>query len=237
VSGLFIGILLVVFVVIFLYAGVPLIFNKLMKFVLMQKAIKSKSLVLTFDDGPGNRLTPLILDLLGQYKAKATFFLLGRNISGREDIVRRISNEGHEICSHGYEHLNYLRASPFRTVRDIKKGWEKINSVLSEKNGEYAFRPPYGRLNLVSLLYLLMNKVPIYYWTVVSGDTRPCDKRDSQVASKLLTEAGGAVVLAHDFDRSDNKIDSMVLECVESLLITAKKESFKLMTVSELLEN
>lgn len=233
---LYIIVVSVVFGAVYLYAGIPFIFNRLMRLVLRQKTVKSKALVLTFDDGPGFRLTPLILDMLNTFNVKATFFLLGRNILGREDIIRRIAAEGHEICSHGHEHLNYLRVSPSRSIRDIRNGWQEIDSVLSVKKGKYAFRPPYGKLNLISLLYLLVNGIPIYYWTVVIGDTWASNKRDSQTASRILIERGGAVVLAHDFDRSDDTVDGMVLESIESLLITAQKESFRVMTISEVLK-
>jgi peptidoglycan/xylan/chitin deacetylase (PgdA/CDA1 family) len=83
--------------------------------------------VLTFDDGPGSRLTPAVLDILSDYDAKATFFLLGGNIVGRESIVKRIYDEGHEICSHGYDHINHWKALPGRTLADIEKGWQAIN--------------------------------------------------------------------------------------------------------------
>lgn len=61
---------------------------------------------MTFDDGPGSSLTPSILSILAESKAKATFFPLGRNIAGREAIVGQIAQQGHDICSHGYDHLH-----------------------------------------------------------------------------------------------------------------------------------
>jgi len=98
--------------------------------LLKRKAKKLNSLVLTFDDGPGSRLTPAILDILAEHKVKATFFVLGRSIVGREEIVRQIADQGHEICSHGYEHLHYWKVSQLRTTKDIKQGSSAINSVL-----------------------------------------------------------------------------------------------------------
>lgn len=234
---LYIIVVSVFFGAVFLYAGIPFIFNRLMKLVLKQKTVKSKALILTFDDGPGFRLTPLVLDMLNTFNVKATFFLLGRNIPGREDIIRRIAAEGHEICSHGYEHLNYLRVSPFRAVKDIKQGWETIDTVLGIKRSKYPFRPPHGKLNIICLFYLWMRRVPIVYWTIDVGDTWSPDKRDGQRMLLRVKKTGGAVTLAHDFDRSDNTVDDMVLESIESLLITAQKESFRVMTISEVLKS
>ena len=203
--------------------------------MLKYKAARSKALVLTFDDGPGNRLTPAILNILAESNAKATFFLLGRNIIGREAIVGQIAAAGHEICSHGYDHLHQWKVSPIRALRDIKHGWQAIDAVLGNKRGKYPFRPPYGKLNLLCLLYLLAKGVPICYWSVVSGDTLTSDKRDSQRAAISARKAGGAVILAHDFDRSEDTIDSMVLKSVRSVLAMAKETGMRLLTVSELL--
>ena len=221
--------------IVFLYAGVPLIHSRTARFAIARKAIKSKAIVLTFDDGPGTKLTPLILNILAEYNVKATFFLLGRNISGREEIVRQIAAAGHEICSHGYDHLNYLRVLPFRALTDIKRGWQSIDSALGSNKGVYPFRPPFGKLNLICLLYLWIHRVPILYWTLDSGDTCSANRPDVESINARLRGSGGAVVLLHDFDRSDSGVDSAVLELVRTALITAQQTGLRVRTVSEAL--
>lgn len=91
--------------------------------LLRRKSKKLNSLVLTFDDGPGNRLTPAILELLAESKARATFFLLGRNIAGRKGIVRQMDEQRREICSYGCDHLHYWKVTPLRALADIKSCW------------------------------------------------------------------------------------------------------------------
>mgnify|MGYP001134074292 CR=1 FL=1 len=226
---------MVVFSAVFLYVGVPLIHSRVARLLLKRKAVKSNALVLTLDDGPGDRLTPAILGILNEYNTKATFFLLGRNIVGREAIVRQISAAGHEICSHGYDHLNYWKVSPFRAISDIKRGWETIDKALGKQRRVYPFRPPSGKLNLFCLLYLWFHRIPILYWTLLSGDTWPVGKRDSQRAALLARKTGGAVVLAHDFDRTGNDIDKMVLDSISLCLVTAQETGMKVMVLSELL--
>ena len=221
---------------VFAYAGVPLTYGKYERWLLARKAKKCRVLVLTFDDGPGSRLTPAILNILAEYNAKATFFLLGGNIAGREEIVRQIAEQGHEICSHGYDHLHYWKVSPVRAIRDIKRGWQAIDSALVLKKQKYPFRPPYGKLNIVSLLYLLFCRMPIVYWSVDLGDTW-FETIDPARIAHLAKEAGGAVILAHDFDRSDDSVDLIVLESVRSVLAMAKAESMRVLTVSELLDD
>ena len=191
---------------------------------------------MTFDDGPGSRLTPDILKMLADHNVKATFFLLGRNISGREKIIRQIATEGHQICSHGYDHINYWYVCPFRALADIRRGWHAIDTALGLNHCRYPFRPPYGKLNIVCLLYLMIKKVPIVYWSIVSGDTWPANKIDSQRVAMLAIQAGGGVILIHDFDRSDDSLDGAVIEIIHSVLIAVRKAKMQTKTVSELLE-
>lgn len=217
--------------------GVPLIHGRLARLMLKRKAVKSKAIVLTFDDGPGNRLTPAIMDLLDENNAKATFFPLGRNIAGREAIVRQIAEQGHEICSHGYDHLHYWKVSPFRAVADIRRGWETIDAALGTRQNVYPFRPPYGILNLVCLLYLWFRGAPIIYWTLDSGDTWPSDRRDSQRIALLAKKAGGAVTLTHDFERSDKNAETLVVDLTRSALSMAEEAGMQVLPVSQLLGN
>lgn len=220
---------------VFAYAGVPLAYGKYQRWLLSRKARKYGVLVLTFDDGPGSRLTPVILKILAEYNAKATFFLLGRNIAGREGIARQIAEQGHEICSHGYDHLHYWKVSPVRAIRDIKRGWQAIDSALGPKKQKYPFRPPYGKLNFFCLLYLCIRRVPVVYWTLDLGDTW-LETIAPQRIALLAEKAGGAVVLAHDFDRSDDSVDGLILESTRSVLAMAQEEDMRILTVSELLD-
>jgi len=220
---------------IFLYVGVPWIYGQLARRLLGRRAKEHEALVLTFDDGPGSSFTPAILNILAEDKAKATFFLLGRNIAGREAIVRQIAEQGHDICSHGYDHLNSLKVSPFRVLSDIKRGWAAIDAALGTMRKKYPFRPPNGKLNIICLLYLLVRQVPIVYWSIDSGDTWR-EKPDSRRVALLAEKAGGAVSLAHDFDRSNENTSQFVVESVRAALAMAAEKGMRVLTVSELLD-
>jgi peptidoglycan/xylan/chitin deacetylase (PgdA/CDA1 family) len=214
--------------------GVPLIHRNYLRRILKNKAVRSNAMILTFDDGPSDRLTRNLTDLLDANNARATFFPLGRNITGREKIVRQVREQGHEICSHGYDHLHYWKVSPMRALKDIKRGWDAIDAALGLKRNKYPFRPPYGKLNIVCLLYLMIQRVPIIYWTQDSGDTcQSCLKNQS--IQLLKTNAGGAVTLIHDFNRAEEKTEQLVLESVRLALVEAKEKQMRVMTVSELL--
>jgi peptidoglycan-N-acetylglucosamine deacetylase len=219
----------------FLYVGVPWIYGRWARITLERKARGRRALVLTYDDGPSSSLTPAILKMLAESRAKATFFLLGRNIVGREAIVRQIVEQGHEVGSHGYDHPHYWKVSPFRALSDIKRGWEAIDAALGTTRRRYPFRPPHGKLNLICLLYLLARRVPIVYWSIVSRDTWPIKPEATRVAL-LAEKAGGAVSLAHDFDPLDETSSRFVLESARSGLAMAKRKGMPVLTVSELLD-
>ncbi|MHC4749387.1 MAG: polysaccharide deacetylase family protein [Planctomycetota bacterium] len=220
--------------VVFVYFGIPWIYAKWLRLLLKLKTSKSNTLVLTYDDGPGNRLTPAILSILAENNATATFFILSKNIAGREEIVRQIAKQGHEICSHGHDHLHYWKVSPIRAIQDIKSGWRRIDAALGTSRTKYTFRPPYGKLNIFCLLYLWIRRVPIVYWTVDMGDTLTLNPDPHRVAL-LAKKTGGAVALSHDFDRSHDGMDKLVLESTRSALDMAKETGMRILTVSQLL--
>ena len=229
---LFAAVASLIILVAFGYIGLPLAYEWCARRRLDHKAKSLRALVLTFDDGPGSHLTPAVLETLAERGTKATFFLLGRNVAGREEIVRRIAREGHEIGSHGYDHLHHWKVSPVRAIKDIKRGWRAIDAALGESGRTYLFRPPYGKLNLITLAYLVIRRVPIAYWSADSRDTWLTPPNADHV--KGLVEKGGAVILMHDFDRTDARVGHRVIELPRTALTTAERMSMKTLTYSQL---
>ena len=226
--------LYIVISAIIVYWVVPWLYGRCLRLLLERNAVKENTLVLTFDDGPGSKLTPQILQILNKHNVKATFFLLGRNIHGRGDIIKQIKLQGHQIASHSYDHLHHWKVSPFKAIKDIKKGWEAIDNALGTERGKYPFRPPCGKLNIISLFYLLVKKTPICYWTIVSGDTWAEDKRNTKHSASVLRTKNGGVILAHDFDRSNDATDAFVIESLKNTIAIAKENNMNITTFSEL---
>ena len=108
-----------------------------------QKAEKSV-LALTFDDGP-SEWTPLILDLLAEYHARATFFVLGAGIAGRERTLKRALGEGHELGLHGWSHRSLTRLSD----AEIREEMLETQKAIEHTTGVAArvWRPPYFKVN------------------------------------------------------------------------------------------
>lgn len=90
-----------------------------------------REIFLTFDDGPTDSVTPLVLDVLHREGVHATFFLIGRQVAGREQIVRRIAAEGHAIGIHSYSHVyEEIYASPAALMRDIEHCIDAVRTAL-----------------------------------------------------------------------------------------------------------
>lgn len=87
-------------------------------------------MILTFDDGP-SEWTPQILDLLAAHSTRATFFLIGANIAGREHTVRRIADEGHELGNHTFTHPRMTDLSD----QDARRELERTQDAIYEAAG------------------------------------------------------------------------------------------------------
>lgn len=107
---------------------------------------KEKKVFLTFDDGPSN-VTESILKLLDEREIKATFFLIGEQITEeKEELVRRMSEEGHEIGIHTYTHeRDQIYASAQAYIDDVVKTADRIEKVTGKKPVYYRF--PWGSVN------------------------------------------------------------------------------------------
>jgi len=195
---------------------------------------RRRCIAITFDDGPGRQLTPAVIARLEQATVPATFFLLGVNVGGNEDIVHQLMRAGHELGSHGHAHVHHMWSWPWVGVRDTGAGFAGLQKVTGRAARGGPFRPPYGKLNLLSLLYCWWRRTPIVGWTHDGYDTRTgADKSPAELAAELRA-SGGGVVLLHDFDRGLADAGAGVLLKLESLL-SLRHEGFHFVRVRELL--
>jgi peptidoglycan/xylan/chitin deacetylase (PgdA/CDA1 family) len=187
--------------------------------------------VLTYDDGPGRRVTPKVLDALGERRARATFFPLGSRAARAPEVLDRAAADGHELGCHGYAHVNALEATRGEAERDIELGYRALAAWVESRA---LFRPPYGKLSAGSWLALRRRGAPLGMWTVDSGDAlREPPRIESVVAA--LERAGGGVVLMHDFDRDppEPAREGFVLDLTAVLLELADERGWRVSTLSD----
>ncbi len=159
-----------------------------------------KNIYLTFDDGPHPEITPLVLDELDKFGAKATFFCIGKNVAENPSIYEDIIKRCHSIGNHTYQHLNGWKTEAKEYVNDILKAKEYINSDL--------FRPPYGRSTRKQHYELLHLNEPFHVimWSVLSGDF---DERISakECCDNVIRNAGnGSIVVFHDSEKAKERM-------------------------------
>ena len=161
-----------------------------------------KVIYLTFDDGPSDRVTPRILDVLKEENVKATFFIIGKNAELREHIIRRELDEGHTVAVHSYSHdYKKIYASPEALVNDI----DKCNSVICEVAGKpsVVYRFPGGSYGLSSTLVNAVLEHGMRYvdWNASTRDaefTNPTPQQLYKAAISTPANRENIVLLAHD---------------------------------------
>ena len=165
-------------------------------------------IALTFDDGPNDPHTLRLLDVLAQHKAKATFFLVGKYVRQRPDIVRAIAASGHEIGNHTYSHPNLIFLPHWRVRQELEDCNKALADELDRK--PVLFRPPFGGRRPAVLsaarnlgLKPVMWSVTGYDWNATSADVilgKVAPRLKSRRAEIVLLHDGGH--LAFGADRS-----------------------------------
>lgn len=156
--------------------------------------------VLTFDDGPDSSAegTPAILDALDSAAAKATFFLVGEQISAAPDLVSEILHRGHEVGVHGQRHFRHDRVPAEESVADIEAGFEALEAATGSTPRFY--RPPYGKLSAPAAEACRRLGLEVAYWSTWGLDWEPLPgERIARRVNRDLDD--GAIVLLHDSAR------------------------------------
>lgn len=209
--------------------GLPYLLRRVAEWRLARRCVAGRALVLSFDDGPSPKLTPRLLDLLDEFAAPATFFPLGRQARAHPDVLAEVVRRGHEVGCHSEQHGHSLRTGPLRAARDALDGLRTLEPWLGKRR---LFRPPFGKIDLVTWLLLHRRGIRIGWWTLESGDTLGADDPSAIVRSVL--RRGGAVVLLHDFDGRPERSD-YVAAVTAGLLAAAREHGLRVVPLGSLL--
>lgn len=177
----------------------PFLLKKLYPKRIWDKASKEKVLYLTFDDGPHPAITPYVLDELKKYKAKATFFCIGKNVEQYFDTYEAIKNEQHTVANHTQNHLNGFKTTNEDYIANISEAKKCISSNL--------FRPPYGRCT--SFQAKIINQqlnMQIVMWDVLSGDFDKEITGEQCAQNVLLHAKEGSIIVFHDSEKAFERL-------------------------------
>ncbi len=155
----------------------------------------TKRLALTYDDGPNDPHTLHLLDVLAKHGVKATFFVIGRFVKQRPDILRAVAQAGHVIGNHTYSHPNLIFASP----AGLRQQLDDCEMAVTDAIGIHPtlFRPPFGGRRPDTLAEVRSRGLTTVMWSVSSSDWR---LHTAEEVEKTVVEQvrGGDVILMHD---------------------------------------
>ncbi|MFC2720139.1 MAG: polysaccharide deacetylase family protein, partial [Bacteroidota bacterium] len=153
----------------------------------------TRSIYLTFDDGPCPEVTPKVLDILDKYNIKATFFCVGDNVRRHPQIFDLLIKNGHRVGNHTMHHIKGFNTSCNEYLRDVEEAGTVIDSNL--------FRPPYGRITLRQLKEL-KKRYKVIMWDVITRDYNPRLKPDKCLSIVKKFSKPGSIIIFHDSQKS-----------------------------------
>jgi peptidoglycan/xylan/chitin deacetylase (PgdA/CDA1 family) len=185
-----------------------------------------KEIAISFDDGPNAIYTPKVLHLLKEYNVTASFFVIGKNIEGNEDILKHIDEQGHIIGNHSYSHsffIDFKMKNGF--VEELNQTSDKVFETIGKRMN--FFRPPYG----VTTPHLVKAAKQLNYqvigWNVRSLDTTNDDV--NTIYKRVLGQLKpNSIVLFHDTSEK-------TITVLKQTLSFAKENGFKIVSIEKLL--
>ena len=183
-----------------------------------------KVVALTFDDGPNPATTNQALDTLSKYGIKATFFVLGKNVSGNEEILKRMKADGHVIGNHSWSHPVLSKLSLDEAKKQITDTEDALTKVLGSSSK--LMRPPYGAItddirNSLDLSFIM--------WDVDSLDWK--SKNETAILTEVQRQVkNGSIILMHD-------IHVETVHALPKVIDYLKEQGYEFVTVPEMLHS
>jgi peptidoglycan-N-acetylglucosamine deacetylase len=187
----------------------PLFFRQVYRKVTWRKDSKTKTIYLTFDDGPIPEVTPWVLDVLDRYGIKATFFCVGENVMRNPDLYQEILKRGHRTGNHTYNHLRGFITSTKTYLENVEKAAQYIDSDL--------FRPPHGDL-WQPQYFTIRKKYQIIQWDLITRDynRKLTGEKVFQIVKKHARN--GTIMVFHDSLKAEKNMRYAMPKSVEFLL-------------------
>ena len=189
---------------------------------------EERVVAITFDDGPHPRLTDAVLDVLAEYGAKATFFVVGENLKYYGRATARAAAEGHEIGNHTYTHPSLAKVDVTALRREILE----TEALIEEITGRAAsiFRPPEGYCGGGVCGLAAESGFSVVLWNVDTRDWAGESTADI-VKNVMKNVTPGSIVLFHDYGGKEYHTVAALKEILPRLCAAG----YRFVTVSELL--
>ena len=191
-----------------------------------------RHLALTYDDGPNDPHTLRLLEVLAKHEVRATFFLVGRYVQQRLQIVRDLVQAGHVIANHTFTHPNLTLCSALQTKIQL----EECNRAIEDAAGQSPklFRPPFGGRRPSTLRIARELGLEPVMWSVTGWDweAKPATYVEGKVTGQVK---GGDIILLHDGGHREMGADrSQTVIATDNLVARYKGEGYQFVTVPEM---
>ena len=193
----------------------------------------SKQIALTYDDGPNDPHTLRLLEMLAKHDVRATFFMIGRYVQRRPDLVRDLLKAGHVVGNHTFTHPHLVVSGAVETrnqLEECQRAVEEVTGVAPR-----LFRPPFGGRRPMTLRIARSLGLEPILWNVTSWDweTPPAEKI---VQTCVRQMRGGDVVLMHDGGHRGFGADRSQTVLATNLLIEKyKTEGHEFVTIPQMM--
>ncbi|WP_284951554.1 polysaccharide deacetylase family protein [Cytobacillus oceanisediminis] len=167
-----------------------------------------KTVVLTFDDGPG-RVLPEILDILKKENVPAAFFWQSRLLYPQRPW-KRVIEEGHQIGTHSSKHSNYVNLSPHEQVQDLSSSKTKIESIIGQE--VKLFRPPFGQYNEHTIAAAKQLGLSTIMWRISAMDWELKEQPEQIIANVIENLEEGAIILLHELTQTVEALPALIAE-------------------------
>ncbi len=181
---------------------------------------------LTYDDGPSEQNTPVILETLRTCGGHATFFVCGRNVERCSAIIQEIEDSGSEVANHTFNHYMVVNMDAPVTFQEISSTSSFVQMITG--NRPSIMRPPTGATNEASRANVAAvdNGYPLIIWSLDTIDWQHHDA--ATTIDRVLTQVkDGSIVLMHDMEASS-------AEASKTLIPELIARGYQLVSVSEL---
>ncbi len=186
----------------------PVLAKKIFANYIWEMPSESKTLYLTFDDGPTPEITNWTLDILDKYKAKATFFCIGKNVSQHPEIFKNIQDKAHKIGNHTNNHIKGWRTSTKNYLANIKEA-QKVIDLQQNKNdseSQILFRPPYGQIRPKQGKALAELGYKVIMWNVLAFDWDKDVTKEKCLENVISNAKEGSVIVFHDSVKAEKNM-------------------------------
>jgi peptidoglycan/xylan/chitin deacetylase (PgdA/CDA1 family) len=200
-----------------LFVKTPSIAKYLFPSLVWKKNTDQKKIWITFDDGPDEKATPYLINVLAEFNIKATFFIIGNQAKKNPELVKLIINSGHKIGNHSFSHLSGYSTKNNKYLQDVEQAKKYIDSDI--------FRPPYGKITPFQIKNLTKD-FKIIMWDIMSWDFKENISSNKIFKNVMDNVESGSIILFHNNLKSYKNLK----KSLELILKKLKEQEYQFST-------